>query len=145
LIYALGERFDLEVENLSGKIDPNDKDLTVDVISRLSLGDEGPGTLIVLVQCATGRDWRKKRGEPTPGRWDDLLRWDAAIIGAVAVPFWLEARSERVRQFRHFGKNMLILDRPRLMSGSPDEQLDSTHRALIVNWCEAQARRLPSA
>lgn len=145
LVHALGDRFHLEVENLTGKVNADDKDMTVDVISRLRLGDEEPGTLIVLLQCASGRDWRKKRGEPTVGRWDDLLRWDAAIIGAVAVPFWLASRAERVRQFRHFGKNMLILDRPRLMTGSPDDSLDGVHRLLIVRWCEAQARRLPSA
>jgi hypothetical protein len=143
LVHEVGGRFGLQVELLEGKIDPNDKDVTVDVISRLHLGDEGPGSLVVFFQCASGRDWRKKRGEPTIGRWDDLIRWDAVVIGAVAVPFWLESPSDRLRQFRHFGKNMLIIDRPRLMAGSPDARLDSSYLPLVAGWCAAQSERLP--
>lgn len=144
-IGTLGERLGLEVESLQGKTRSNDKDRGLDVAARFSVGDDGPATFILLTQCATGKHWKEKRGEPALSDWRDMLRWDAQLLRAVAVTWRLDARIDRgfhyVRTYRHF--DAVILDRPRLVAGTPDRFLEGDVKDQIVRWCEDQVVKLP--
>jgi len=60
-IRKLGEFLDLSVERLEGKTRPRDKDRGLDVVGRLSFGDDGPATIFFLTQCATGKNWKTER------------------------------------------------------------------------------------
>jgi hypothetical protein len=145
-IGTLGERLGLGVERLTGKTRPQDKDRGLDVVARFSGGDDGPATFVLLTQCATGKHWKKKRGEPAISDWRDILRWDAQLLRAVAIPWRLDARIDRgfhyVRTYRHF--DAVILDRPRLVAGTPDRFLADDVKDQIVRWCEKQVVKLPS-
>ncbi len=145
-IRVLGEQLGLEVEALKGKTRRKDKDRGLDVAARFSMGDDGPATFILLTQCATGKHWTKKRGEPALPDWRDILRWDAELLRAVAVPWRLDARIDGgfhyVRTYRHF--DAVILDRPRLAAGDPDRFLADDVKDQIVRWCEEQVVKLPS-
>ncbi len=141
-IRHLGSLMRLRVQELEGKTDPLDKDKTLDVASRLSFADDGPGSVIVMAQCASGRNWRDKSSEPNIALWEDVLRWDSVLVRAVAVPWWLGGEREYARYFRHFSK-AIILDRPRLLTGQPEEYFDPAYRTLLESWCEGQLQRLP--
>ena len=141
-IRLLGAELQLEVENLQSKTSPMDGDRTLDVASRLAYGTDGPGTIIVLTQCATGKHWNKKRAEPIFAKVDDLLVWNAVLVRALAVPWWFHRPREYERQFREFGK-AVILDRPRLLAGLPDQHIDAAAATLIQDWCSAQLSALP--
>ena len=141
-IRHLGSLMRLRVEDLEDKTHPLDGDKTLDVVSRLSYGDDGPGSVIVMAQCATGRHWQDKRAEPVLALWEDVLRWDAVLVRALAVPWWLGDEREYARQFRHFNK-AIILDRPRLLAGRPEDHFDPDYRVLLESWCEGQLERLP--
>jgi hypothetical protein len=140
-IQFFGNRMRLVIELLEGKTKSSDKDRGLDVATRFSLGDDGPGTVIFLTQCATGKHWRKKRGEPSFEDWRDILQWQAKLIRAVAVPWRLDYPQDVISNFRHF--DAVIIDRPRLNFGFSDKFLSAEVIAAIVEWCQAQALKFP--
>ncbi|SRR6266404_2502834 len=144
-IRQLGELLSLNVENLEDKTGPKDKDRGLDVVGRLSFGDNGPGTLFFLTQCAIGKHWTKKSGEPSKGKWKHILNWNGELIRAIAVPWRLDEDTppltNYVRAHAHF--DALILDRPRLISGNPDRWLKDKDKGEITAWCEAQIQKFP--
>jgi hypothetical protein len=143
-IDILGDRLALLVESLEGgKVKPKDQDRGLDVAARLSFGDDGPGTVVVLTQCATGKHWKKKRGEPSITAWQDILQWNAKLVRAVAVPWRLEGPSEFRENFRHFD-GAVIFDRLRLARDNPDRSLNDDAKDSIASWCEAQIKKLPT-
>lgn len=140
-IRYLGELMSLEVEALDGKTSPSDGDRGLDVAGRLSFGDDGPGTIILLTQCATGKHWTTKTGEPSYQNWGNILRWNALLLRAVAVP-WRLSESERLREFRRF--DAVIMDRFRLLSGNPDKHLEPGIKRQLFKWCEDRLSEIPS-
>jgi hypothetical protein len=134
-IHRLAEEMGLVADSPEEKTDPADKDKGLDVATRFSLGDEGPGSLVVLTQCATGRNFQAKENEPPLDVWKSLLRWEARIVRGVAFP-WRRDVDER-----KFGRLALkfeavFFDRMRLFSrGNPDAHLPDSCRVEIEDWC----------
>jgi hypothetical protein len=142
-IRKLGELLGLSVERLEGKTRPRDKDRGLDVVGRLSFGDDGPATLFLLTQCATGKNWTKKRGEPSIEDWKDIFLWNGALLKAVAVPWRLDTSVfDYARVHRHFN-GAVVLDRPRLIAGDPDGKLDAEVSKKLRTWCRKQIKRFP--
>jgi hypothetical protein len=145
-IQVLGDKIGIEVNDLSGLTHANDKDRGLDVVTQLSFGDKGPATLFLLTQCATGKHWKKKKGEPSITEWADIFRWNAYLLRAVAIPWRLDKSTDsgfdRIRTFRHFD-SALVLDRPRLVAGNPDRHLDTKMAKSMRQWCKEQLPKFP--
>lgn len=140
----LAEIFALEATGADCGTDPVDKDLGLDIITRVKFGDEGPGTLYAVVQCATGQNWEGKTGTPSFGTWGPLLMWNAPLHRMIAFPWrWDNGPRQLARKSRRFEAS--ILDRFRLLSGSsnPDAFLTKAERAAALRWCRKMIRRLP--
>jgi len=139
------ERFadELSLSILRRDLPETTGDRTLDVAVRVHVGGDPTGALVFLTQCATGRNWKDKRGEPTLEEWRDVLMWEGVIFRGVAVPWWLKDSAEYERYFRYFDR-ALVLDRRRLLAGRPDEYLANDVRDMILEWCEAQIARLPT-
>ena len=122
-----------------------DQDLGLDIVTRIQIGDEEPGTAFVLTQCATGENWDGKKGEPALEHWAKLLDWSAMQFRALAVPWRLGSEGERRGElfFRAFDFDAVILDRPRLSAGAPDRYLDDAHRLAMGIWCQSRIDELP--
>jgi hypothetical protein len=140
-IRFLGELMSLETEILHGKTATTDNDRGLDVVSRLSLGDDGAASVVFLTQCATGKHWRSKTGEPSLAQWKDIFRWDATLVRSIAVP-WSLCPKERVKTFRRFDE-AVVLDRFRLLSGNPDNYMSDILRSDLMEWCQARVGELP--
>jgi hypothetical protein len=141
-IQKLGEGLGLLAQDLEGKVEPTSGDRGLDIAVRLGCGDDGPGTLVFLVQCATGKHWREKRGEPSLADWQDVLLWNAPLVRVVAIPWRLKTTQEYAENYRHF--DAVILDRPRLVYGRPDRFLEGDTRTALANWCRGQIQKLPT-
>ncbi len=109
----------------------------LDVLGRMKLGDEEAATLYLLVQCATGANWKNKRGEPSLAKWQKYVDWDATTVRALAVPWALRPRSALKRIHLDFDA-AIILDRWRIVSGKPDEVLGREHHRRLKAWVRAQ-------
>lgn len=153
-IGEFAERFELDVGDREF-VNPDDKDLGLDVATRFSLGaDEGPGTFVVLTQCATGKNWPSKRGTPALAIWRQLIGWNAPLLMAFAIPWQLRqgcpglerAKTTRRRALKRYSallNDAVILDRPRLVSGAPDDQLDSETAGMLEDWCNDRLSEFP--
>ena len=58
----------------------------VDVISYRNI-DTRKGKIILLLQCASGKNWRKKSSDIKPRLWEQLVFWTAAPSKALAFQF----------------------------------------------------------
>ena len=127
-VERMAEELDLTV--LLKDLPETTGDRSLDIAVRAKVAGDPAGFLVLLTQCATGRRWKEKRGEPALGEWRDVLKWGGKIVRSVAVPWWFEDSREYVRYFRYF--DAVILDRRRLLAGHPDEFLEADVRDKIV-------------
>jgi hypothetical protein len=141
-IRELGNRLDLLPTLYAGATDPDDKDRGLDVSGRWRLPGGLTATYVLATQCATGRNWKRKAGEPSLAKWRNLLAWDAVLMRAVAVPWRLDGRWDLRRAYEHF--DAVILDRPRICAGKPDSLLDGEARGAIADWCRKRLGNLPA-
>jgi len=65
----------------------NTKDEGVDVVAWQPFNDKRPSQLILLAQCATGRNWRGKTSQIMPDVWRNYVNWLAGPAKAFAFPF----------------------------------------------------------
>ena len=142
-VRLLSEELGLQTEDLTAKLDPNDKDRGLDVAARLSFGDNDPGSITFLIQCATGKYWRDKRGEPSITAWSDLLQWNSTLVRAIAVPWRLEEPYDYLRTFRDFG-GAIVLDRLRLLAAGAEHLVAAGRRRQILRWCESGLSEIPT-
>ena len=141
-VARLAQELELSLELLDGKTRPNDKDRGLDVAGRFSIAGSSEGTMVLLAQCAVGKNWKKKRGEPWIADWRDLLQWKGFLVRGVAVPWRLSGAWGITRAYRHFD-DALILDRPRILAGAPDRHIDQNTRRDVELWCEPRVHLLP--
>ncbi len=137
----LADQLGLKLENLDGKTFPTDKDRGLDVLARLEFGNGQHACPYFFVQCAVGKNWKSKTGEPMPESWQSLMQWCGPFVRIVAIPWRLTSRWDYKRAYSHFGA--AILDRPRLNHGIPDIRLDESTRVEITKWCKRQLARIP--
>lgn len=140
----LASLLDLDCEDLTGKLQPADKDRTLDVVVRAVHTDPERGGLFLLAQCATGRNWTTKNADPVVPKWNDLIRWRAPLQRAVALPWRLGGPGDwsYYKTFTHFGA--IVFDRPRLLNGAPDRHLDERNADRLRRWSRAALKLLPA-
>jgi len=118
------------VPELSSKKQKDDK---LDVVSRLFVGDEDLATVFFLVQCATGKNWNAKRGEPSLTKWREYIRWHAVTVRVLAIPWAVRPRHQLARIYADFD-GAVVFDRWRIVAGRPNEKLDSSHQKTLRRW-----------
>jgi hypothetical protein len=114
----------------------NQLDDSLDVLARWKVLDEEEGAPYLLFQCATGENWiTEKAGEPAMDIWEKYVSWDGPKYKALAIPFTLRERGQlSTASFRN--GSAFVFDRLRIAFGTPDEQLDQTHREELTAWCK---------
>jgi hypothetical protein len=62
------------------------KDRGVDVVAWKPFGESRTSQIIVLLQCASGKDWQKKTTDLPLNAWEQYIHWSNNPIKAFAVP-----------------------------------------------------------
>lgn len=140
-IECFAQELGLEAQNLGGKVGPYDKDMGLDVAARHAVGGSAAGSVVFLIQCATGKNWRNK-GKASVNRWKELIQWNARPVPAFAVPWWWAKDEEYIWYFRRMD-HVIVLDRARLLQGGPDCYLEGDRRAEVEDWARKQLTALP--
>lgn len=142
-VVQLAERLGVLANGVTERVDAHEKDIGLDVVARWEFGDARPGSLFLLVQCATGKNWRNaKKGEPSLARWRDLLWWRSRLQRVIAFP-WRADMSDKNLAIIASNLEAIILDRMRLLSaGNPDPHLDARIRPGIEEWCDKRMAEL---
>jgi len=147
-IKELGKCLGLEPSNLiedAERVDPNDKDKGLDIACLWRLGGDKDvlgGLAWILLQCACGKNWKGKVGEPQIGDWQDLLGWSGPLVKAVAMP-WRELGTWSLHRASRRFDRALVLNRDRLVLGHPDVGLSADVLVEVIAWCEDKVRTFP--
>lgn len=146
-VKRLAKELEVPVDSLKRKVVPADNDRTLDVVAIMSVNDTHEASLIVLIQCAAGQNWKSKLGDPSVSAWDNLLQWQSPIIRAVALPWRLGGRRSDWTYGRIYSmsNHAMVLDRPRLLAGRPDLHLDARARPALKEWWTSAITRIPDA
>lgn len=112
------------------------KDRGVDVIGWIGCRDDRKGQIIVLMQCAAGRNWMLKK-RIMLDVWAQYINWNyyttvpsLSITEVVENARWSEA-------VVHYG---VVFDRTRIFKYlyQPHITIDADLRAQIIEWCESK-------
>jgi len=146
-VKRLAKELGVPVDSLKRKVVPADNDRTLDVVAIMSLDDTHEASLIVLVQCAAGQNWKSKLGDPSIAAWDNLLQWQSPIVRAVALPWRLGGRQSDWTYGRVYSmsNHAMVLDRPRLLAGRPDTHLDARVRPQLNDWWTSAIAKIPNS
>jgi len=121
-------------------IKKNSKDEGADIIAWLPFVDDRPSQIILLVQCAAGKDFDEKISEPSIKLWRNFIDWQVPAQPAFAFPFMC---ANSLKWKRLSGTNESILfDRLRLVSLCVLND-NTSIKDKVSNWVVQQASRLP--
>jgi len=117
-------------------IDPNVKDEKLDIIAWKTI-DNRSGKIIILVNCAAGKNWKDKTRELSRAVWGDFISFPFHPLKALAFPYidnsiWRKTSLEAG----------LLLDRLRLTKLIPIHSRFPL-RNEIVNWLKNKIDNLP--
>ncbi len=144
-VKRLAKELEVPVDSLKRKVEPVDNDRTLDVVAIMALDDTHEASLIILIQCAAGQNWKSKLGDPSISAWENLLHWQSPIIRAVALPWRLGGRRSdwTYRRVYSMSNHAMVLDRPRLLAGRPDSHLDARIRPELKEWWTSAIAKIP--
>ena len=105
----------------------------VDLVWNLPFADERGGSPVYLAQCASGKNWVNKVGEPNVNEWCKIVKFPICPNKAFSLPFSLSDRDLRRQTTRAGG---LLLDRYRLLAHNvlEDKWVPDVLRQELVDW-----------
>lgn len=108
------------------------KDDGVDAIAYKLFNDGRSGNFYVLLQCAAGIHWSKKK-PINVGRWTNYIRWfNTNLVCSISTVDFVNQRawSKRVSDFG------IILDRLRIFNFLYKRPIELNLRTLTTQWCQ---------
>jgi hypothetical protein len=113
-------------------------DEEVDVIGWIPFPDGRPSQLIILAQCAAGKDWKDKLDEPNIRKWHNIIDSLATPITAFAFPHI--CKSSSLWNEIAYDNGGIVFDRLRLTYFCT---LETEIRKDILSWSKEQVSKLP--
>ena len=117
------------------------KDGGLDVVCYKYFDDGKEAMPVIFVQCASGDNWTDKVHTPSPNLWQMLLRSAVRPATALAAPFVIDGKRQRLSSVEG---QVIILDRLRLLNGYQLDMscIDAALRTRIITWMEPIIARL---
>ena len=110
------------------------KDRNLDILAWIPFNDGRPNQIIVMVQCASGRNWRSKTKELNLEAWKKYIHFLSPPIRSFTLPDIItDDRFEE--QSTDAG---LILDRSRIYRCIYGVTLSTDLKARLIKWCKAR-------
>ena len=105
----------------------------VDLVWHLPFADRRGGAPVYLAQCASGKNWIDKLGEPNVDEWIRVVKFPATPSKAFSLPFSLSREELRQQSTRTRG---LLLDRYRLLAHGVSETgwVPESLRRELIEW-----------
>ena len=117
-----------------------EKDDGLDVVAWKSLGDGRPGQVVILGQCAIGKNWEGKLSDLNNELWAKHLRWHVKPLRAMLVPFHFYVGDIDLQQQlweRHSTIAGIFFDRLRIARWLPRNG-SAEVEARAEAWCDDQ-------
>jgi len=132
------------INERKGPIHPKARDFQdagVDIIAYRKF-DQRKGQIVVLIQCASGKNWRRKGGDIKPKLWSELVFWTVDPIKAMTFPFAYDFDSPEIEKewiYASYDAG-LLLDRLRLVAF--DYKKTEYDFTPINKWVKDQVKKL---
>lgn len=107
-------------------------DAGLDVLCVRTFPDNRPGFFSLLVQCASGADWKDKLRDPNLSRWGKYIDFACVPYKAVSIPYVIDNTKYRQKVNESEG---LLFDRLRLFSYGQNNVDDGLAQAL-EDWLQ---------
>ena len=125
LARCLNERFGYEPPS-------SRKDRNLDVVVWKPFGDNRKSQMIVLMQCAAGKNWKSKLTELSIRAWSRYINFACEPIRAFSVPIAI-SDNEVLEEISLDGG--LIIDRPRIYRYTKGYDVDINLEKELKVWC----------
>ena len=124
-------------------IDKTVKDMGLDLLAFYSFGDEQASIPVLLVQCASGRNWTSKRNTPDIDLWKKIISFNSQPVRAFAMPFAFADTLEFRKEAAHV--NGVFIDRYRLLKAfrQKDASVSNDLNKRLENWIRPRIDQLP--
>lgn len=110
------------------------KEAGVDILAWRPFGDGRPSQVVLLVQCASGKNWAGKLDDICLKAWNQYVRWRTDPIKAITV--------SKIITEEDFGESSnrggVIFDRARLFRNIVDSCLSTDLKQDLLEWCKAK-------
>ncbi len=122
---------DRYIEQISEK---NSKEEGLDIIGWIPFEDKNPNSIIILGQCACGKEWKNKQFETR--RYENFLEfYKQPFIHALFLPFAFSNKG-RFEQDKDITNNILIFERRRILEYLRESKFDNSFKSKqIVEKC----------
>lgn len=126
-------------ERLQSQLPKHRKDRGVDIIAWKSFDDNRSSQVVVLLQCASGRNWRNKLREVNLDAWGQYIHWANRPVKGFAMPTILEKED-----FHDVCVDAgLMLDRTRIYRYTSCIGIaDTSLRPKLVKWCKRKLKTI---
>jgi len=123
-------------------IGANAKDYALDVVAWRGFDDERRGQLVMLCQCATGKDWNQKM--LSARAWENVISFAVAPTCSLAFPFVPSREDEQSPLWLDVAiKGGIPFDRLRIASLLTDSAADEQLLVDVCTWVNYALKDLP--
>jgi len=144
-IHALiSDLHEVEGAELDVHVQSNANELGLDLLAYYPFKDAQASSVVILIQCASGRDWVGKRHTPSLEIWKKVVNFNSQPLKGFVMPFAFAEQSEFRRQTTAVGG--MFVDRNRLLRAFPQHgnSVSSSLNAKLVAWSSVEIARLPT-
>lgn len=115
------------------------KDRNLDVIAWRPFNDGRPSQLIILMQCAAGKNWRDKTNELNTKAWQSYINFLSPPLKSFTLPDII-SDAERFEDYSHNAG--ILFDRSRIYRCIQGVTLETTLQERLVKWCKGRITRM---
>jgi hypothetical protein len=127
-------------------VDEHANELGLDLMAVYSFGDMHASSPLLMMQCASGKDWKKKRHTPDLTVWGKIINFNSPPMKGFVIPYsFTDAHDFRKEATR---VNGLFLDRYRLLNpnrGAAPVWNAPELNADLIAWVQPRVDALPRA
>jgi hypothetical protein len=128
-------------EKLGSQRIPTHGDRGVDLIVWKPFKDKHPSQIVVLMQCASGKNWRAKTRDVGITAWSHYVNWAEEVMKGFSTPTIIERGDAFYEAAYDAG---VLLDRPRLYHYTTNlREIDRQLYDEIKAWCRPKISSLP--
>ncbi len=128
--------------NTNDSIPPHAKDAGLDIVCCRNFSDSKEAFPVILLQCASGKNWSEKIHTPSSALWKQLLNLAVEPSTGIVVPFIID--EDKMRQTSLEGQTV-IFDRLRILSSVAEMKFELPNKLAkrLVQWMEPKIENLP--
>ena len=128
--------------DLNDWINPAEKDGGLDIVCYREFEDERETLPVFFLQCASGKNWRKKVNTPNPSSWQKYLNSAVQPSTGIVAPFVIEPME--LKRSALSGQ-VVVFDRLRVLSAARTKGITLNDDLLenLVNWMRPRVDDLP--